>query len=120
MKEIITGFNSNRSQTQYQKIREIIKENPSFKTRIDREDFVHSRGARGGKINKDENNSIVDKVNATIIFMEDLFESRNRKNMKRPNLKKQVMNKLVNCVARPSFLVDLRNQQRLIDAYRKK
>jgi hypothetical protein len=51
--------------------------------------------------------------------MEDLFESRQQKMLTRPTIKKQVMNKLLNCIARPSFLIDLRNQQRLMDKYLK-
>lgn len=85
----------------------MIDQNPTFKKKVELEDFVLNRGAKGGKINKDDNMSIVDKVNASIVFMEELFENRNRRNMKRPNLKKQVMNKLMNCIARPSFLNDL-------------
>ena len=54
LNEVIVQFNSNRSETQYQKIKEILQNNPQFRQKVDREDFVTSRGAKAGKINKDD------------------------------------------------------------------
>jgi hypothetical protein len=44
------------------------------------------------------------KMNSQILLLEDIFENRRHKNMKRPKIKDQVLNNLNNCIATPSFL----------------
>lgn len=57
LQNVVKDFNSNRSITQYQKIKTILNNNPGFKKKIEREDFVTKRGSKAGKINKDDKNS---------------------------------------------------------------
>ena len=48
LQDIVNDFNKNRSPTQYEKIQEKIKNNPLFKSKVERDDFVQKIGARCG------------------------------------------------------------------------
>lgn len=62
----------------------------------------------------------MDKMNTQMLFMEEVFETRKQKQMKRPRIKDQVFSYLQRCKAGDSFLQGLHQEKKEITEFLKK
>ena len=115
MRREMQHFNNNRKVSHYHKMRELLKGDKRLKKKHDLDTFIEKQGGRAGILCKDENNSEIDKVNASILFLEEIFEAKKKRTIQRPCDKEQVMDYIKNCLAQPGFLTHLKKQQHKID-----
>jgi hypothetical protein len=93
----------------------MLNANPEFKKKVEIDEFAEKIAKRSSVISKNLNEVNVDRTNAQIVFLEKIYEHRKAHKNKSKVDKEKVMLFLNNCIARPSFLQDLQNQQAEID-----
>lgn len=89
----------------------MVKADRGLKTILEHESFVEKRQQKTG-VSSDAlgGNPYVDKMNTQMLFMEEVFETRKQKQMKRPKIKDQVFSYLQRCKAGESFLLGLHQE----------
>jgi hypothetical protein len=109
----VKAFNQSRKKSQFQKIQENIKFNPEFKKKVELENYINKVNNKCGIHPLEDNsdsqlNQYINKTNKHILMLEQIFENRKAKGIKRPIVKSQVMNQLLKAKAGQQFINDIR------------
>ena len=117
LEAMIKRFNDSRVETQFQKIKKIIEQNPMLGKSIDFNKFVQKVVQRKGILGVSTEDPKITRINQQILIQEEMFENRRHLDITRPKIKDSVLRKLRNGLAGPAFLIQMKNDHREIDKY---